>query len=314
MAFGILLIVAGTALPPSEARAQKSAPGAMYFCPNKTPDQQLSARPAPGCVPLVDKKEEAEREARKEEARRKGRDIPHSPSIKIENLEREISSFLADYRTFLGCCLSAPDALESADSLEDRAANLLKNIQGKGLANMQTSQRGMTLSQLLPPVAQAKADLQRLSKKLRVLGEGKDRLGELDYESAGRERRRIQEEEDALSKEFRATVPPDAARTGTGIGNTTVPNRYGESAGDTILRPSTGSDIAGEQEQSLRPRAGMDTQSSTLTPRHGSENQDTTLPSSTGFEAGGAQGPTGSSNTPTRAGPNIGDSNLNQSR
>ena len=147
-----------------------------------------------------------------------------------------------------------------------------------------------------------------------LLGEGKDRLGELDYESAGRERRRIQEEEDALSKEFRATVPPDAARTGTGIGNTTVPNRYGESAGDTILRPSTGSDIAGEQEQSLRPRAGMDTQSSTLTPRHGSENQDTTLPSSTGFEAGGAQGPTGSSNTPTRAGPNIGDSNLNQSR
>lgn len=263
---------------------------------------------------MVDKAEEAA----KAEKREKGQEIKKRPSVRAENLEREISSFLGDYRRFLGCCINTPDSLDTVEDLEDRASSLLKDIQEKGLTNMQTNQRGMTLSQLIPPVAQAKLDLGKLRKKLESLDRAKDKLGDLDYETAGRERRRIQHEEDALLKDYRPTLPPESARTGTGISETTTPNKYGETVGDTTLQPATGTDIGtvvspgSDQERSLRPRMGLDTQDSTLTPRHGTENQDTTLPSSIGFEGGTSQGPTGQSSTPSRAGAAIGDSNLNQ--
>jgi hypothetical protein len=303
---------------PSEIMAQGSKPGAVYYCPDRTPDQQISGRPAPGCVPLIDKAAEAAKAEKRDAARKKGQEIEERPPVLIENLEREISSFLGNYRKFLGCCVNAPDSLDTIEDLEDRASGLLKDIQEKGLTNMQTNQRGITLTQMISPVAQAKLDLGKLRKKLESLDQAKDRLSDLDSEPAGRERRRIQQEEDALSKDFRPTVPPGSARTGTGISETTTPNKYGETVGDTTLKPATGGDIGtvvspgSDQEQSLRPRTGLDTQSSTLTPRHGAENQDTTLPSSTGFEGGTSQGPTGQSSTPSRAGAAIGDSNLNQ--
>ena len=303
-----------------DAGAQSNKPGAVYYCPDKTPDQKISGRPGPGCVPLVDKAEEAAREEKREAARKKGEEVRERPPVRIENLEREITSFLGDYRKFLGCCVNAPGSLEAVENLDDRAAALLRDIQGKGLTNMQTNQRGMTLSQLIAPVAQAKLDLGRLRKKLESFEEAKDKLDELDYETAGRERRRIQQEENAVLKEFRPALPPESPRTGTGISETTTPNKYGETVGDSTLKPATGTDIGtvvspgSDQERSIRPRAGLETQESTLTPRHGAENQDTTLPSSIGFEGGTSQGPTGESTTPTRAGPSIGDSSLNQQR
>lgn len=303
---------------PAETVAQRSKPGAVYYCPDKAPDQQLSARPGPGCVPFVDKAEEAAKAEKREAAKKKGADVKERPPVRIENLEREISSFLADYRKFLACCINTPDSLDTVEDLEDRASSLLKDIQEKGLTNMQTSQRGMTLSQLISPVVQAKIDLQKLQRKLGSLEQAKGKLDDLDYETAGRERRRIQQEEEALSKEFRPTLPPESARTGTGISETTLPHKYGEPVGETTLPTATGADIetlvspGSEQERSLRPRMGLETQDSTLTPRHGTESQDTTLPSSTGFEAGTSQGPTGQSTTPSRAGSSIGDSDLNK--
>jgi hypothetical protein len=303
-----------------DAGAQSNKPGPVYYCPEKTPDQRISGRPGPGCVPLVDKAEEAAKAEKREAARKKGQAVRERPPVRVENLEREITAFLADYRRFLGCCVNTPGSLETIEELDDRASALLRDIQDKGLTNMQTNQRGMTLSQLIGPVAQAKLDLGRLRKKLESLEEAKDRLDGLDYETAGRERRRIQQEEDAVLREFRPTLPPESARTGTGISETTVPNKFGETVGDTTLKPATGTEIGtvvspgSDQGGSLRPRAGLDTQESTTTPRHGAENQDTTLPSSIGFEGGTSQGPTGQSTTPTRAGPSIGDSSLNQQR
>lgn len=296
--------------------AQLNKPGAVYYCPDRTPDQQYSNRPAPGCVPLVDKEEEAAKAKKREAARERGQDVKERPPVKIENLEREISSFLGDYRKFLGCCVNTPDSLETVEELEDRADSLLKGIRDTGLVNMGTSQRGMTLSQLIPPVAQAKLDLGKLRKKLESLDQAKDKLGDLDYETAGRERRRIQQEEDALLKDFRPTLPPESARTGTGISETTVPNKYGETVGDSTLRPATGTDIGtvvspgSDQERSLRPRMGLETQDSTLTPRQGPDTQDTTLPNRFGAEIGGGNTP--ASDLPSRAGPSVGDSNLNQ--
>ena len=305
---------------PAVATAQSNKPGAVYYCPDKTPDQKISGKPAPGCVPLVDKEEEAAKSEQREAARKKGQEVKERPPVRIENLEREISLFLGDYRKFLDCCVNTPDSLDTVENLDDHAAALLKNIQEKGLTNMQTNQRGMTLSQLVSPVAQAKLDLGKLRKKLASLEKAKDKLSDLDYETAGRERRRIQQEEDALKNDFRPGLPPELARTGTGISETTTPNKYGETVGDTTLQPATGADIGtvvspgSNQERSLRPRMGLETQDSTLTPRHGTENQDTTLPSSIGFEGGTSQGPTGQSSTPSRAGAAIGDSNLNQQR
>lgn len=272
---------------------------------------------------MVDKAEEAAKAEKRDAARKKGQEIKERASIQIENLEREISSFLGDYRKFLACCVNTPDSFDTVEDLEDRASALLKNIQEKGLTNMQTNQRGMTLTQLISPVAQAKLDLGKLRKKLESLEQAKDKLGGLDYEAAGHERRRIQQEEDALLKDFRPTLPPESARTGTGISETTLPNRFGTDLGGgntpaTTLPNATGTDIGtvvspgSDQERSLRPRMGLETQDSTLTPRHGTENQDTTLPSSIGFEGGTSQGPTGQSSTPSRVGPSVGDSNLNQ--
>jgi hypothetical protein len=305
---------------PSTAAAKGTVPAPVYYCPDKPPDQQLSGRPAPGCIPLIDEREEALKAEKREAAKKKGQEVKVPPPVRREDLERETSSFLHDYRKFLQCCINDPEAIDTVEDLDDRASGLLKDIQEKALVNMQTNQRGMTLSQFIPPLARAKLDLGTLRKKLASLEKAKDRLGDLDFETAGRERRRIQEEEASLLKNFRPTLPPEAARTGTDIGDTTTPNRYGETIGSTTLQPATGTDIGtvvspgSDQEQSLRMRMGLDTQDSTLQPRIGAESQDTTLTPSIGFEAGTPQGPTGQSTTPSRAGPSIGDSSLNKRR
>jgi hypothetical protein len=322
-AVGCALVVALTgsflfALYHSTALAKGTVPAPVYFCPDKPPDQQLSGRQAPGCIPLIDEQEETLKAEKREAARKKGQEVKAPPSMRRDDLERETSSFLHDYRRFLQCCLNDPDAIDTVESLDDRASGLLKDIQEKALVNMQTNQRGMTLSQFIPPLARAKLDLGTLRKKLESLEKTKDKLGDLDYETAGRERKRIQSEEEALLRNFRPTLPPEAARTGTEIGDTTTPNKYGEAVGSTTLQPATGTDIGtvvspgSDQEQSLRMRMGLDTQDSTLKPRIGAESQDTTLQPSIGFETGTPQGPTGESTTPSRAGPAIGDSSLNK--
>ncbi len=305
----------------TEAAAQLNKPGAVYYCPNRTPDQQYSDRLAPGCVPLVDKEEEAAKAAQKEVAKKKGQEFTERTPVRIENLEREISSFLRDYRKFLDCCVNDPDSFETVEELEERASGLLKDIQDTGLINMSTSQRGFTTTQLVSPVAQARIDLRKIKQRLESLGKAKDKVGDLDYETAAKERRRIEQEEGALKKEFRPTRPPDSARTGEEIGDTTTPNKYGETFGDTTLRPATGTEIGtvvspgSDQQQDLRPRPGLDTQDTTLPNyRVGPDTQDTTLPYSFGAEIDKKQNPGGSSTTPSRVGPNVGDSTLNERR
>jgi hypothetical protein len=319
-AVGAALVGLCLAALPSTAAAKGTVPAPVYYCPDKPPDQQLSGRPAPGCIPLVDEKEEALKAEKREAAKNKGQEVRVPPSVRRDDLEQAASSFLRDYRKFLQCCINDPDAIDSVEDLDDRASGLLRDIQGKALVNMQTNQRGMTLSQFIPPLARAKLDLGALRKRLESLEKAKDKLGDLDFETAGRERRRIQEEEQILLRNFRPTLPPESARTGTEIGDTTTPNKFGEAIGSTTLQPATGTDIGtvvspgSDQEQSLRMRMGLDTQDSTLKPRIGQESQDTTLTPSIGFEAGTPQGPTGQSTTPSRAGPSIGDSSLNERR
>jgi hypothetical protein len=314
--FGLLTVIAFPAL------AQIIKPAPLYYCPDKLPDQQIAARPTPGCLPLVDPVTEEAKPRIEESAQsttRNKRPIRQERALpRLEHLEQAISTFLNDYRTFLGCCLTTPEALATVEDLEDRASSLLQVIQEAGLVNMQTNWRGITLSQLIPPVAQAKLDLRTLRAKLEALERAKGKLDELDEETAARERRRIQLEEETLGQQVRLPLVLESARTGLGIGDTSVPARFGEAIADTTLKPTTGIPIGSglgprsDQASSLHLRMGLETHDSALAPRHGPENQNSTLPYSFGFEIGIQQNPSGSSTTPSRVGPAIGDSTLNR--
>jgi hypothetical protein len=257
----------------------------LYWCPDRPADQQIGATAEPGCRPLVDKKPAADTKK------------PRAP-IKIENFQAETSAFLQRYRRFLDCCASDLAAFNQLEELEDQAADLLRAAE-KGLFSEQMKLRGFTLRELIPPVARARDDLAVLKARLERLGASKEKLDTLGYEAAGRERRRLQGEEESLQKEFRPAKPPDSARTGTNITDTTVPNRIGITSGDTTLPNTTGTDAA---NSSLTPSTGADIG---VTPQTGPQITDTTLPNRTGFE-------TETSTLPKRVGPNIGDSSLNK--
>src|SRR5207249_2458903 len=83
-------------------------------------------------------------------------------------------------------------------------------------------------------------NIQTLRIRLEQLGESKDTLEALEYEPAARERRRIQQEKDAITKELRPVRPPDSARTGMEVEDTTLPNRFGTTIQDTTLPNSFG--------------------------------------------------------------------------
>ncbi len=259
----------------------------LFWCPQRPADQQIGATLEPGCRPLVEKKKEPT--VKKATPR---------PPIKIENFQAEAAAFLQRYRRFLDCCASDLASLDQLEELEEQAADLLKAAE-RGLFSEQMKLRGFTLRELIPPVARARDDLQALKARLDRLGTSQEKLETLDYESAGRERRRLQGEEESIQKEFKPTRPPDAARTGTGISDTTVPNRVGTTSSDTSLPNTTGTDVG---SNTFSPSTGTDIG---VTPQTGNQISDTTLPNRTGFE-------TETTTLPKRVGPNIGDSSLNK--
>ena len=338
---GLPLLVLTLCLPgPASAASQTkdfdqanpvNPPGAIYWCPDRPPDSQYVSTPQPGCKPLI----EEEKDAAKAERRAAKRDTPpkERPTLTTRDIQGQVAAFLQQYRDFMNCC-AATARLEEVEDLEEQATYILKFVQQSGFVNMGTAWRGMTLSQIIPPVAQAREDLRKLSTRLRRLDEAYDRVDNvLDYEAAARERRRIQEEEAAIQKDSRRLPPPSSAPTGTDIGGpgstqgppaSTLPNRFGTSientTSPTTLPSATGADIGSVvspdskyQQGSLRPRAGAASGASTLPSHVGTTpTEDTTLSNSTGFEVGAPQGPTGSSTLPSRAGPSIGESSLNR--
>lgn len=321
-AFGLAMLAMASPVPTSAAELRSdnplNPPGPVFWCPKRTPDQQYSTTRGPGCIPFVseaDKERAAERE--------KEGTLQVGPPIKIQNIQAEVSKFLQRYRQFLDCCANDPGSLDEVDQLQDQAYHLLKAIQDTGLINMGagTNQRQFTTSELLRPVLQANQDLRRLRIRLEKLAESKDTLEALDYEEAGRERRSIQQEEEALPKEFRPVRPPASARTGTEVEDTTLPNRFGTTIQETTLPNSFGADIGdtasprSDQTRSLNPRPGPNAQDTTLPNyRVGPDTQDTTLPNSFGVDVGGKENPGGASTTPSRVGPAVGDSSLNERR
>ena len=179
-----------------------SAASALYWCPHRSPDQQYSAAPGPGCTPLAEKPDKPA----------EGAGTPQQ-EIRAENLQTEISNFLRDYRQFIDCCSTDIDSLKDLKELEERANHLLLTAQTV-LFSEQMKLRGFTLREIIPPVAQARDNLKTLKSRLEAIEKAQEKVDELGYEAAGRERRRIRDEEEAIKKEFQPTLPPESARTG----------------------------------------------------------------------------------------------------
>ncbi|KAF4515868.1 hypothetical protein B566_EDAN000103 [Ephemera danica] len=270
----VLVAVAFLAGPLASAPPADAAP-LLEFCEHNSADQQLRAsQGAAGCVPLVEKKEPSASDARPTQK--------STRQLKIENLQQEATTFLQKYNQFLECCRTDLTELQSVEELGNDVNELLTMAQA-GLFSEHMKLRGWTIAELLPPVAKARADLKRLHAKLEMIGNTRNQLDQLDYESAGKESRRIQELEDSIEKDFQGHALPAGPKTGTGIG-------AGSTAGTSIGKtPRSGTDIGSGGSQGgdigVSPRSG-----STI----------------------GASGPTGFDIGATgRAGAHIGESRLN---
>ncbi len=329
-------------------------PAPVYWCSSKTPDQQISTKKSPGCEPLYDQQAA---ESFKEIANRQGFDLPDRDPIKIVELQTAASKFSDRYRKFISCCLTSSEAPEQIIDLIDEANHVLKAVQQKGIYNssgfgigsradgspgtgpgdgsgsgglgggagrgpkLGTFARQFTLSEIVGTVAHARADLFRLKERLDKLNEAQQGLTEVDYETSGRAKVHVQEEEEAIKKEFKAKRLPSSAPTGMEIQDTTLRSRIGGDIEDTKLNANFGADIGASVSpysnvgESLRPRRGDDIHDSRLPHRPGTEIQDTSISSSTGFEVDSTQNREGASTLPRRgAGASIGDSDLNSRR
>ena len=326
-------------------------PAPVFWCPDKTPDQQITTGKSSGCKPLYDQQA---MESFQESARTRGFDLPERDPIKIVDLQNAASKFSDRYRTFVSCCLTDSDAPGDIVDLIDEANHILKAVQQKGIYNssgfgkgqgattagpgngtgngglgggsgvapkLGTFARQFTLSEIVGTVARAREDLLRLNDRLDTLNKAQENLKEVDYEISGRARLQIQEEEEAIKREFQTKKPPSAAPTGMAIQDTTLRSRIGGDIEDTRLNANFGADIGASVSpysnvnESLRPRRGETIHDSQIPHRPGTDIQDTTMSSSTGFEVDRSQNREGSSTVPRRGvGAAIGDSDLNSQR
>jgi len=321
-------------------------PAKIYWCPEQKADKQITATPDPGCTALYD----AERDAKKPDTRdpsSRNKPIQERP-LKIVEIQNEASKFTREYREFLDCCAGDPDQLERIDELLEQSNHILMSVQQKGIYNsagfgvgsgpdglgggpgqspkLGTFARQWTLSEIVGTVATARDGLAKIKTRLKDLGDRFEKLDSLEYEQRAREERHIEEEREAITREFRTKKPPVSAPTGMDIQDTTIPTRIGGDIEQTTLNRSLnatfGADIGATVSpystvnESLRPRRGEDLKESTLPDRIGPRTQETTLPNAFGFEINGAQNTNNSSSVQMRGvGPSIGDSTLNnQSR
>jgi hypothetical protein len=293
-------------------------PAPVYWCSSKTPDQQISAKKSSGCEPLYDQQAA---ESFRENVRRQGFDLPDRDPITIVELQNAASKFSDRYRTFVSCCLTDHSAPAEIVDLIDEANHILKTVQQKGIFNSRTFARQLSLSEMVGNITRARGDLFRLYDRLDKLNHAKQGLNQVDYEASGMAKARIQEDEEAIRKEFKAKRLPSSAPTGMDIQDTTLRSRIGGDIEDTKLNSHFGADIGAAVSpysnvgESLRPRRGDEVHDSQLPHRPGTDIQDTSMSSSTGFEVDSTQNREGTSVLPRRGvGASIGDSDLNSRR
>jgi hypothetical protein len=194
-------------------------------------------------VPLVEKKDP--------DAERRAVDKPPR-EFKMDNLQRDVSTFIGKYRRFLECCKTDLEELQQVEELGDEVGELLIFTQAN-LSNHSLASRGIMLREMIAPVAKARADLKTLRARLEKINDMSNRRGSLSFEEEGLEAGRIREIEESIEKDIRAPKLPRSAKTGADIG-------VAPAAGPSIGRsPKTGSDIGREgltgQEIGASPRS-----------------------------------------------------------
>jgi hypothetical protein len=103
--------------------------------------------------------------------------------------------------------------------LDDRAKDILKAAQ-IGMFSEKMKLKGFTLSEIIPPIARAHDNLRGIRLRLEGIEAARERMDRLDYEAAGRERRRIQDMESSIRKDFDLKEPAASPKTGVEIGKT----------------------------------------------------------------------------------------------
>jgi len=271
----VLIQSTTTAAPPLEYCGGRKADQQLGAVPH--PERNRDGRPHVDCTPFIEKKR------MDEGALAEDRKTVRSPrELKVENLPAEVSKFLQEYRQFLDCCKSDPAELERIEELGDEVADLLRLAQN-GLFSEQMKLRGMTLREMIAPVAGARRELGLLRKELEQLGTLMEKRDAAGYEEAGQDTTLIQETEEAIQKEAPPPNLPSGPKTGLEIG---VTPSAGKAIGKT---PTTGTAIGAE---------GLAGSRIGVNPKTGREIGVT---GATGFEIGA----TG------RAGPDIGESTFN---
>jgi hypothetical protein len=233
---GLLLTLLPLLLIPVDdlGAAETTSLSTLYWCATRT-GNQLQLKSGPGCEPLV--------EAKQNSGRDDGTSDPKAPT-NIANLEAAVSAFLRDYRALLDCCANDVSSIDDISKLEDHASSLIADAVGQLPPAAFLAARNQAL---VVPVVEARSKLRLLNARLKQMNAAQDQLGGLDYEQSAKERRRLEENDDAITKEFQSTREPARAPTGTGIGR---PGSTGEeigrsgSSGPQIgASPATGSRI-----------------------------------------------------------------------
>jgi hypothetical protein len=203
------------------------AASTINYCPDRTQDQQYSARPGPGCVPLV------------EGTQQENREVTSQRHFKVDNLQQDVSAFLSRYKTFLECCKTDLGELREIEEMADELDQLMASTQAN-ISNYSLASRGIMLRELLPRVAKVKGDLKLLRARLEKIGELSTRSNTQDLEQEGMASRQIRELEESIERDIHSPSLPDSAKSGGSIG--TAP-----AAGPAIGRsPKSGTEIGHE--------------------------------------------------------------------
>jgi len=202
--------------------------------------------------------------------------------FKVENLQSDVSSFLNKYRSFLDCCKTDISELQQVEEMGDEVGDLLKSTQ-TNMSNHSMASRGIMLSEMIPTVAKARADLKKLRATLERINATTNARDSGSFEDSGREARAIREMEGSIERDIHTPKLSTGPKMGTSIGNAPV---AGPSIGKT---PKTGNSIGAE----------------------GVTGQNIGASSKNGHDIGGS-GPAGFGIGATgRAGPSIGESTFN---
>ncbi len=293
-AFAVLtLLILGLGWP-----GAASAQVQRYWCPDRV-GAEIQAQPGPGCEPLVVEEDEIDKVRRLA-----------GPPLTLDNIEGAVETYLRKYQRFLACCTTDLDATEEIEDLEREASDILRQLSLLPPVVFLGRSQGM-----IAPVAQARNRLRALKRRHDDLGERLNKVPTLDYESAGRERRAIQEQDEDIANEFRSSTSPNTAPTGSSIGDSSLNNaaRTGTRTGSSALNRSgsSGTQI-GSSRLNDQATTGTSTGDSTL-------NDSATVHTDLGASSPiNKDAPTGGDvgnsdfNATSSSGPAIGDSSLNQ--